>query len=90
MTGQWMPIDTAPRDGTAFLANLVWKDGDGHYSIQTYRWHEPWGEWVLAGVLCKDDDTMPTHWMALPDPPAEGVEDRPPSDEVASTKDTDV
>jgi hypothetical protein len=66
MQMKWQPIDTAPRDGTAFLAvvtevNLKYDnpgqavgvfDTAGHFRVAT--------GWVKA---------TPTRWMPLPTPP---------------------
>jgi hypothetical protein len=74
----WQPIDTAPKDGTAILAHLVYRDGCEHDAM-TIRWHEPWQQWVMSGCTigiqnnATDEDNLdPTHWMPLPEPPAEG------------------
>lgn len=85
MTSEWMPIESAPRDGTVFLAT----DGRQVYAVS-------WGPavkgldfpWVifegaffhgLSGCCDNEDDeriavngwteTAPTLWMPLPTPP---------------------
>ena len=71
----WLPIETAPKDGTDILAALLFRDGcDG--GILTIRWHDGWGQWVMSGCIvgiqnnAKDDENAdPTHWMPLPAPP---------------------
>jgi hypothetical protein len=83
----WKPIETAPKDGTDILAALLYRDG-GDGGVQTIRWHEPWGQWVMAGCLIgiqnnvKDDENCdPTHWMPLPQSPhAESDYDNAPTD----------
>lgn len=68
----WQPIETAPRDGTDIL---VW---DGERRTMTL-WgkvsHVPiFGFLDVWGCDAEDIDLMdpqPTHWMPLPDPPAE-------------------
>lgn len=63
----WLPIATAPRDGTEVLA---W-DGEAHvvarwYPCPTYGPNSrDLGWWLMA----KDFNKAPTHWCALPAPP---------------------
>lgn len=59
----WLPIDSAPRDGTAIL--VVWAAHDDYAVV----WWEA-GEWCEAS----NDNVVAdmTHWMPLPAPPAEG------------------
>lgn len=77
--GQWMPIETAPKDGRFIIAGrfsrhneLVWVR---HVSWQTAEYY--------ADLECGDpadfrdgwnddreDECFPTHWMPLPEPPA--------------------
>ena len=62
----WLPIDTAPQDGSEFIG----------YSLGG-RWHGQEGKWVA--YVCHRDRNLwiaigegvvnPTHWMPLPDPP---------------------
>lgn len=64
----WQPIETAPKDGSQFLAanDEVF---DVSWSTTTDR-HEP--AWAFAcAVFPFDDksDERPTHWMPLPSPP---------------------
>lgn len=60
---KWQPIDTAPKDGTQFLA---W---DG-VCVENIKWWS--GMWVTS--WCNDADYAnhgaPTHWMPLPEPPS--------------------
>lgn len=73
----WMPIETAPRDGTPILvyepSNVP---GPDNFSLVTwFTWNDgTGGKWQLAecGSYAADGDTMnddPTHWMPLPPPP---------------------
>lgn len=65
----WLPIETAPKDGTRVI---LW-DGE---EVRTggCRWESWYNEWVEAvvpvgyenGVSAVDN---PTHWMPLPEPP---------------------
>lgn len=66
--GGWQPIETAPKDGTVFIAFeagdayrcnwLEQHDGEGHFSA---------GWWDHVN----DSFENPTHWMPLPTPPQE-------------------
>lgn len=69
--GEWQPIESAPKDGTAFLGYrpgaspyVARKDCDiVHYS--------GWGGgiWEGANGYAKHNLTDLTHWMPLPEPP---------------------
>jgi hypothetical protein len=62
---EWKPIETAPKDGSDVL---IWCDTGkiciAHFDYATFAW---WND--LSTRECPD----PTHWMSLPDPPAEVV-----------------
>lgn len=70
----WMPIESAPKDGTRFLARFR-----GETIIAKRAAH--FGEWVGINITWYDGgvsvtslrDEMgnggPTHWMPLPEPP---------------------
>lgn len=59
----WMPIETAPKDGTRFLAYQ--KDR----ALCECWWQEDFSNW--SGWLDDaDSEPEPTHWMPLPAPPA--------------------
>jgi hypothetical protein len=55
----WKPMETAPKDGTIFLAT------EGSAMVTTY-WHR--NQWKAV------DWANPTHWMPLPPPPEKGGE----------------
>jgi hypothetical protein len=66
----WQPIETAPKDGTRFLAVndgwhefFHWQDGA---NAHTKGW--PTG-WCSAFTVYREG-TGPTHWMPLPPLPA--------------------
>lgn len=81
LEGQWMPIETAPRDGTQFLVLL----SNGWYDLLRCRadldWSYQW--WISSGrnsvpiVETHPDDTdwkatdtiLATHWRPLPPNP---------------------
>ena len=58
----WQLIETAPRDGTEFLA---W-DGSGYHVVYSHEFELSNGNhaWFNGDVYVK-----PTHWQPLPDPP---------------------
>lgn len=59
----WQPIETAPRNGTRFLAcNREGQIIIGRFVNRIAFAADSWG-----GVR----DTEPTHWMPLPPPPQE-------------------
>lgn len=67
----WQPIETAPKDGTVFLAYTVdegidffhWQDLGGDSSAPV-----GWRSGFIT-VYREDDEEGPTHWMPLPAPP---------------------
>ena len=63
----WQPIETAPKNGTKFLA--YWPPSDDEwvvlYAICHFSFGTIWPSWI-------DEKDMPTHWMPLPEPPKEG------------------
>ena len=70
--GAWLPIFTAPRDGTAILAH------DGEASATVVRWARyTGGRWEIEVVPeggCNDSFPVENsfaakYWMPLPDPP---------------------
>lgn len=62
---EWMPIETAPKDGTEFLA--YWSNMRGAFEfIQPMNWKDD--KFVISWD--HDDCVTPTHWMPLPAPPA--------------------
>ncbi len=61
----WMPISTAPKDGTDILAYQKWEDGPER--ILVMRWDEKGGWRTNVHSFVRFD---PTHWQPLPSPPA--------------------
>ena len=62
---QWQPIETAPRDGEAFLA-CDWRTKDSQEVVFYYPGDNPdfiWGQTENDYRLHKDRFT---HWMPLP------------------------
>lgn len=81
MVGGWMPIETAPKDGSYLLLWEQYSDAPfvgywsgGSWSV-SHEHVDAEGGWDGANVV--DALSMPiTHWMPIPAPPtsAEGVE----------------
>jgi len=61
---KWLPIDTAPKDGTEILAY-----GSGAYAV--LAWGYTSFQLVHIGGYAEDSDWIvnPTHWIPLPKPP---------------------
>lgn len=67
---EWMPISTAPKDGTWMLA---FRRVRGKTNIAQARWvRDMFGTYCFGGEgWYYPEDNAPTHWMPLPDPPKE-------------------
>jgi len=71
----WQPIETAPKDGTLFVAVGFVKE----HAYATVGGFELWdieeGIWGFhdhnASEWFEDEKDWPTHWMPLPEPPKE-------------------
>jgi hypothetical protein len=59
---KWQPIETAPRDGTRFIAHIA----NGMITVGFYIQSRHFAADSLGGG---QGDTRPTHWMPLPEPP---------------------
>ena len=64
----WLPIETAPKDGTRVkLLTQGGKEDIGYWSnYPRYNPDDLPGEWSTEFGNC---DTPITHWMPLPEPP---------------------
>lgn len=62
----WQPIATAPRDGTPFIAAVPF--GGGEWEISKMMWEE-FRHAFIDATYSPFDETQPTHWMPLPEPP---------------------
>lgn len=62
--GRWLPIATAPKDGTPIL---VWR-ADG---VHVARWRVLYGKgfWDQPYLRLRHRKPAPTHWMKLPESP---------------------
>ncbi len=58
----WLPIETAPKDGTPVLVCLP---DENPYFVW---WHDPTKQWVRTRIT--DPLKSPTHWLPLPAPPS--------------------
>lgn len=69
--GEWLPIETAPRDD--FPVDLWYEDQDGlfYYRVPDCRWSRAHEYWVNKEGLPADMKNYPTHWMPVPEPPTE-------------------
>jgi hypothetical protein len=70
-TDGWLPIQSAPKDGTDILA---WVGGMHPCTIA--RWHDDFNGWTAAGFL-----VTPTYWRADPYPAEPGSPPTPQTDE---------
>lgn len=72
--GRWQPIETAPRDGSYFLAANQWGVWVCQYEPQArsgYVFENPWHSVMLnhAHIDERVRGNRPTHWQPLPAPP---------------------
>lgn len=74
MTG-WLPIETAPKDGTRVLVYATLRGA----SLSGRDWKKDLGKWVVIAAWEEEYNVWwdgsqctlePTHWMPLPAPPA--------------------
>lgn len=67
----WMPIESAPRDGTAVLTYMppLPHQSIGWNNIQ--KWKGEKAGWITVGMPKRRMLHQPTHWMPLPPPPQE-------------------
>lgn len=72
MVGGWMPIETAPKDGTAILLGSRGGSWIGKWLPvygSGYRPENPWSSLMLNHDHMGEKRCKPTHWMPLPPPP---------------------
>lgn len=77
---EWMPIDSAPRDGTWILASVKgwipavarwttdWREGGSfeYVEAETFAEESHWRAFIET-----TEPWQPTHWLLLPPPPKE-------------------
>jgi hypothetical protein len=69
---QWMPIETAPKDGTDIL--VAYGSSVGWMNI--VKWHEKKSGWRwVCSYTHKRLWNNPTHWLPLPQPPQQREDD---------------
>lgn len=68
---EWLPIETAPKDGTRILAyGLIALENEP--GIGTVEWCDIYSVWHGSPNEASEDDPWPcklTHWMPLPSAP---------------------
>lgn len=69
MDAKWLPIESAPKDGTAFLA--ITSIDSSLYLFGIGSWPPDAG--FLRAIDHEGDPMYPTHWMPLPEPPQEST-----------------
>ena len=68
----WHPIDTAPKDGTMFLAYYGKKRcGPSVGAMQWAIWEKDHNQRRFYSWTTLTESERATHWMPLPSPPAE-------------------
>ena len=75
---QWMPIETAPKDGTAVMlgnSGGAWIGRFMQFAQSGYRFDDPWRSLMLNHyhIPYEHRYKAPTHWMPLPAAPAAQV-----------------
>lgn len=69
--GRWLPIESAPKDGSRFLAYWPYWSNEpfvAHYCGSSGGWE---GERCVSPTHADAfPERQPTHWMALPAPPS--------------------
>lgn len=66
----WQPIETAPRDGTEFIA-AVWWDDTKEWEVRPMKWHE-WKEPPQFGrEYSPYNEEQPRRWQPMPTPPTD-------------------
>lgn len=69
----WMPIESAPKDGTPILGWRYDADYSPITGIEVFHWAARYNAWFLK---CRAAFDPPTYWMPLPKPPTPETEDR--------------
>ena len=67
---QWLPISTAPKDGTKVDLWVIF-NGTGPHRVTDAHWNDKLSDWQLGQYNASDYMTHPviTHWMPIPDAP---------------------
>jgi len=80
---QWLDLESAPRDGSKFLANTC----DFEYGVAFNRCVQE-ARWTGNSFASKNGQ-MITHWMQLPDDPIERPKKPNPSDTSSASAQAD-
>ena len=76
---KWLPIETAPKDGTCVLVSGgraredkgcgydKWESRVGSVDMCCFSYRTWYGDETRDGIMIHE----PTHWMPLPEPPEE-------------------
>lgn len=85
---QWQPIETAPKDGTHIMLSDGTSVTVGHWLYQpggTTEYRDLDGRWIgqddrdeFAGWIDWMGGITPTHWMPLPAPPSDAMQEQKP------------
>lgn len=67
----WQPIETAPKDGSAFYVWLPNWNGRGPL-VRTAWLFGGWANEFLNGINANPEKFKPTHWMPIT-PPTKGT-----------------
>jgi hypothetical protein len=66
----WRPIETAPKDGSAFLGWWIEENKVLHtHWLDNSKTAWPWAGWRAPSMQVSHPNAKPTHWMPLPEPP---------------------
>lgn len=63
---QWMPIETAPKDGTRILVKYKWGEGGKEYTVEAWWDNKCWNAHLNRMIRAYI-------WQPLPQPPREEV-----------------
>ena len=67
---EWQPIETAPKDGTRFIA---WGP---NLAVAECEWREAWAHYDAGWYRSNQHPVVePTHWQPLPSPPVNAKEE---------------
>ena len=71
----WQPIDSAPKDGTTVLGYFAGRKSGLSFDLITWMDAGERSAWHFDGTYHHEPDKpQPTHWMAIPDPPADAAD----------------
>lgn len=79
----WLPIETAPMDGTYVLIGEDHREscGEAYYSGEEHRWY--WAN-TQPGDYPDPHQPFPTHWQPMPAPPSDKPAPTPLDPETAA------